>query len=375
MNAPTTESGVPFLDLSPTNSLVADAVVADIDGLIASGAFTNGPQVGEFEAAFASYCGRERCVGVASGLDALRLALTALGLESGDEVLVPAMTFIATFEAVSQAGGVPVPVEVSDRDACIDQSACRAAVGPRTRVILPVHLYGRLAEMEALSDIARSHRLAILEDACQAHGAHRNGIRAGEAGAAAAFSFYPGKNLGAYGDAGALVTDDEGIEASVRSLREHGQRRKYEHEAIGWTARLDTIQAAVLLRKLPLLDQWNEQRRALAMLYDEALAGVGDLVLPDVTDAGQVWHLYVVRTSNPAGLGAHLAARGIGSGRHYPEPPHLSKAYEHLGYPTGSFPVAEQIAHEALSLPVFPGMTALQVERVVDAVRSWFDGA
>jgi dTDP-4-amino-4,6-dideoxygalactose transaminase len=369
----TGKSSVPFLDLSHIHKPIAAGVLTDVEALLESGAFTNGPHVTQFEAAFASYCGTQDCVGVASGLDALRLALLALGLEPGDEVIVPALTFVATFEAVSQAGGVPVPVDVNDHDYSMDPGAAAAGIGPRTRFSMPVHLYGRLADMTSLATIARSHGLVVIEDACQAHGASRDGVRAGTGGTAGAFSFYPGKNLGAMGDAGALVTDDEDLAASVRSLREHGQSRKYEHDVIGWTARLDTIQAAFLLRKLPLLNEWNDQRRRAAALYAEGLAGVGDLVLPDAADRGQVWHLYVVRTEAPAGLAAHLAERGIGSGRHYPEPPHLSKAYAHLGFGKGSFPVAEQLAEEVLSLPIYPGITAGQVEQVVEGVRSWFD--
>jgi dTDP-4-amino-4,6-dideoxygalactose transaminase len=240
-------------------------------------------------------------------------------------------------------------------------------------MLLPVHLYGRVADMAAIRALGEARGLTVLEDACQAHGANRDGIRAGTAGRAGAFSFYPGKNLGALGDAGALVTDDGELATAIRGLREHGQRSKYHHEAVGWTARLDTIQAAALLRKLPHLDNWNAQRRDAADLYDEGLAGVGDLVLPDTTDRGQVWHLYVVRTADPAGLAAHLGDRGIGTGRHYPEPPHLSGAYADLGLPAGSFPVAERMAREVLSLPLFPGITETQVGWVVDAVRSWFD--
>jgi dTDP-4-amino-4,6-dideoxygalactose transaminase len=365
---------VPFLDLTAVNAQVAEGVLEDIASLLRSGGFTNGPQVAAFEEAFATFCGSTHCVGVASGLDALRLALIGFGLKPGEEVLVPAMTFVATFEAVSQAGGVPIPVDVSEADNGMDPAAAAAAVNPRTRVVLPVHLYGRMADIVALGELARSRGLDVLEDACQAHGARREGARAGAAGRAGAFSFYPAKNLGAMGDAGALVTEDAELADSVRSLREHGQRRKYAHDVVGWTSRLDTIHAAVLLRKLPYLDEHNAQRRAAADLYAEGLAGVGDLTVPNVTDRGQVWHLFVVRTGDPDGLAAHLADRGIGTGRHYPEPPHLSEAYRHLGYPKGAFPVAEQIAREALSLPIFPGITESQVEEVVAAVRAWFAG-
>jgi dTDP-4-amino-4,6-dideoxygalactose transaminase len=370
-----TKPKVPFLDLSAVNARIADEALADVEQLLRSGGFTNGPQVGAFEEAFAAYCGSTHCVGVASGLDALRLALIALEVEQGDEVLVPAMTFVATFEAVTQAGAVPVAVDVSEQDYGMDPTAAVAAVGPRTRALMPVHLYGRLADMAALASLAEAHELEIVEDACQAHGASRGDGRAGTAGRAGAFSFYPAKNLGAMGDAGALVTSDAQLADAVRALREHGQRRKYMHDLVGWTSRLDTLHAAVLLRKLPHLDEWNAQRRAAADLYAEGLAEVGDLALPDVSDRGQVWHLFVVRTADRDGLADHLAERGIGTGRHYPEPPHLSKAYEHLGYGEGSFPVAERIAREALSLPIFPGITESQVEQVVEAVRSWFAGA
>lgn len=246
-------------------------------------------------------------------------------------------------------------------------------MGPRTRAILPVHLYGQMADMRAIERLAENRGLAIVEDACQAHGARRDGVAPGELSNAAAFSFYPGKNLGAMGDAGALVTADENLAAAVRSLREHGQSRKYQHDAIGWTARLDAVQAAFLSRKLPELDLWNTERAAGASAYTAALAGVGDLVLPPVADQSQhVWHLYVIRTSDAAGLQAFLAERAVGCGRHYPEAPHRSRAYAHLGLDEGAFPVAEGIARECLSLPIFPGITETEQECVVDAIREWF---
>ena len=366
---------VRFLDLAPSHAPLKDAILADIAAVIDSGAFVNGAPVAAFERAFAGYCGTADCVGVASGLDALRLALIGLGIEAGDEVLVPAHTFVATFEAVSQAGGVPVPVDISELDYGMDAAAAEASVGRRTRVVLPVHLYGQMADPVALGALAGRHGLALLEDACQAHGAERDGRRSGAAGTAAAFSFYPGKNLGAMGDAGALTTDDESLAARVRALREHGQAVKYHHETAGYTARLDTIQAAVLLRKLPLLDGWNAERRAAAAHYDEALAGVGDLRLPPVpTGSEPVWHLYVVRTSRPEELAAFLADRGVGTGRHYPEPPHLSKAYSGLGFAEGAFPVAEALAREALSLPIFPGITTEQLDAVASGISAFFAG-
>ncbi|HEY4349211.1 MAG TPA: DegT/DnrJ/EryC1/StrS family aminotransferase [Gaiellaceae bacterium] len=368
---------VPFVDLAPSHAPVAEAILADVAGLVSSGAFTNGPQVAAFEAEFAAYCGVDHCIGLASGLDALRLALLALGIRPGDEVLVPADTFIATFEAVSQAGGVPVPVEVSERDYNLDPEAVEAAVSARTGFLLPVHLYGQLSDMRALLEVAARHELRIVEDACQAHGATRDGIRAGASGHAAAFSFYPSKNLGAFGDAGALVTPDGDLAEQVRALREHGQRAKYRHELEGYTARLDTIQAIALSHKLPLLDAWNAERRAQAGFYSERLDGVGDLVLPPVAPKSEpVWHLYPIRTAEPDRLAEFLKERSIGTSRHYPEPAHLSAAYAHLGHKAGSFPVAEAIARECLSLPVFPGMREEQLEATAAAVEAFFrDGA
>ncbi len=373
--ADTNLAPVPFLDLPAAHSGDRDAILADIAQLLDSCAFTNGPAVAEFEHAFAEYCGTRDSIGLASGLDALRLALLAAGLEPGDEVVVPAMTFVATFEAVTQAGGTPVVVDVLEDDYCLDPAAAAAAVGERTRALLPVHLYGQVADVQALGVLAAERSLFLLEDACQAHGAVRDGVRAGTAGAAAAFSFYPGKNLGAIGDAGGLVTDDATLADAVRALREHGQRRKYHHDVEGYTARLDTIQALVLLRKLPLLDGWNEGRRSVARAYTERLAGVGDLRLPPVAPGSEpVWHLYVVRTADPEALAEHLRAKGIASGRHYPVPPHLTAAYRRLGHRDGEFPVAEAIAREGLSLPIFPSLSDEQVERVVRGVAEFFDG-
>jgi dTDP-4-amino-4,6-dideoxygalactose transaminase len=364
-----TQTTVPFLDLGLSHEPLKDLLLGAFSDLIDNNAFTNGPAVAEFEAAFAAYCRRGACIGVASGLDALRLGLLAAGLEPGDEVIVPANTFIATLEAVSQAGGVPVIVDVTESDLNMDPEAARAAITERTRFLLPVHLYGQMADMRALLELG----IPILEDACQAHGARRDGAFAGELGLAAAFSFYPGKNLGAFGDAGALVCDDEELVRRVKALREHGQRAKYDHELVGFTSRLDTIQAIVLGLKLPLLDRWNEERRAAARFYSEALDGVGDLELPPVAPGSEpVWHLYVVRTADPTELADHLRARSIGTGFHYPEPVHLSQAYRNLGYRAGSFPASEEAASRVLSLPIFPGISQAQLEAVVQGVRSYF---
>lgn len=365
---------VPFLDLWRTHEQFAGPLGAEFSALIERGAFVNGAEVAEFEAAFAAYCGTAHCVGVSNGLDGLRLALIAAGLDDGREVIVPAHTFIATVEAVTQAGARPVLVDVREDDFNLDPVLAEAAITDGTAALLPVHLYGQLADPEAIGALARRRNLPVIEDACQAHGASRAGARAGTLGIAAAFSFYPGKNLGAMGDAGAVVSDDAELVASVRALREHGQREKYRHVVEGYTARLDTIQAIVLLRKLQHLDRWNEQRRAVAAAYTRELAGVGDLTLPfSAVDSDPVWHLYVVRTESPTGLADHLAARSIGTGRHYPEPIHLSEAYRSLGYAPGDFPVTERIAATVLSLPIFPGMTDEEVETVVVAVKEYFD--
>lgn len=365
---------LPFIDLSHVNAVVERDVLADVAAIVASGEFTNGPHVERFERAFAAHCGARECVGTSSGLDGLRLGLIAAGVEPGDEVIVPAQTFIATFEAISQAGATPVVADVSEADYNLDPAAAAAAAGPRTRCILPVHLFGQMADMRRLGELGRRGGLAVVEDACQAHGAIRDDLRPGEAAAAAAFSFYPTKNLGALGDAGALVTADPVLAATVRSLRQHGERERHVSERIGYTARLDTLQAAVLLRKLPLLDEWNRMRRGAAALYTAALEGVGDIrPLPVPAGSRPVWHLYPVRTAHADGLRAFLSARGIETARHYRQAPHLSPAYAALGHRPGAFPVAESLAAELVSLPIFPGISEQQIQWLTDSVREYFD--
>jgi dTDP-4-amino-4,6-dideoxygalactose transaminase len=366
-------AGVRFVDLEPTTRPVRDAILRDLATLMDEGQFVNGRPVADFEQVFARSCGLAHGIGLASGLDAIRLALSALGIGPGDEVIVPAMTFVATFEAVAQVGATPVPVDVGEDDFCLAPDAAAAAVTDRTRAVVPVHLYGQMADMRALGELARRHGLRIVEDAAQAHGATRDGLRAGACGDAGAFSFYPSKNLGAMGDAGALVTDDGELDARVRALREHGQTGRYRSDYVGWTSRLDAFQAVVLLHKLPLLEGWNEQRRRAALAYSEALHGTGDVRVPAaVAGAGHVWHLYTIRTADPDALAEHLEERGIATGRHYPEAPHLSRAFSGLGYRPGSFPVAEAVARETLSLPLFPGITEGQIARVVSAIEAFF---
>jgi dTDP-4-amino-4,6-dideoxygalactose transaminase len=346
-----------------------------LSDLIDANAYTNGPEVARFEQQFAAFCGADLCIGVASGLDALQLGLLAAGVKPGDDVIVPANTFFATFEAVSHIGARPVPVDVSEQDYNLDAAHLEATLTDRTRAVVPVHLYGQLADIRRVQEIAGRHGLIVVEDACQAHGAMRDGIRAGTAGLAGAFSFYPGKNLGAFGDAGALVTSDPVLAENMRMLREHGQRQKYRHEQIGYTSRLDTVQALVLLCKLPHLDAWNAQRRELAARYEAGLANIGDIRLPPVPAGSEpVWHLYVLRTARRDELAAHLRSQGIGVGLHYPQPPHLSPAYAELGFGAGAFPLTEALSRELLSLPLFPGMTDEQLDTVVAAVTRFFAG-
>jgi dTDP-4-amino-4,6-dideoxygalactose transaminase len=366
---------IPFVDLGFVHQDLKEPVLDAVAGLIERGDFTNGAAVADFEHAFAAYCGALHCVGMSSGLDAVRLALIAAGLGTGDEVIVPAFTFAATFEAVTQAGGVPIVVDVSKTDFNLDVAAVETAVSDRTRFVLPVHLYGQMTDMRALLALAERHHLQIIEDACQAHGAARDGIAAGTGGLAGAFSFYPAKNLGAMGDAGALITNEGGLAERARALREHGQYRKYEHALQGYTARLDTIQALVLMRKLSFLNDWNEERRNIACVYSDSLNGVGDLRLPSVPEGSDpVWYVYVIRTAEPERLADFLRERGIATGRHYPQPPHLAPAYAYLGHREEDFPVAERLAREVLSLPIYPGVGESQLGGVIETIRDYFRG-
>lgn len=366
---------VPYIDLRRINAPLVDGIGAALARAMGHGRFLGGEEVEDFERAFADYCGAAESVGVACGLDALRFALIGAGIEPGDEVIVPANTFVDMMEAVVQAGATPRLADVSERDYNIDPAHAAALVSRRTRAIVAVHLYGQMADMDALSRIARRHDLALIEDAAQAHGADRAGRRAGAASQAAAFSFYPTKNLGAMGDAGAVVTSSPSLAATARMLRDHGQRAKHQHVVRGWTSRLDTFQAVVLLQRLPWLDEHNAQRRLIARWYASALDGLGDLVLPPVAPGSRpVWHVYPVATADPAALGRHLSARGVETSRHYPVPVHLSEGWRDLRPPPGALPVTERLASRLLSLPCFPGMTEGELERVAAAIRSYFDG-
>jgi dTDP-3-amino-3,4,6-trideoxy-alpha-D-glucose transaminase len=367
---------VPFRTLRPVNAPVKEQILTDIAAMIDDETFLNGAQVGEFEEGFAAYCRAASCVGMSSGTDALRLGLLAAGIEPGDEVLVPANSFIATYAAIRQAGGVPVLVDVTRKDYNLDLEAAEAAITPRTRFLMPVHLYGQMADMRAVLELAERHSLLVLEDAAQAHGAERDGLRAGSTGLAAGFSFWPGKNLGAIGDAGALVTIDTEVDARARALRDHGQFVKHEYALEGYTARLDTVQAIALLHKLPLLDGWNDERRAAAAYYNETLAGIGDLLLPPVADGSDpVWHLYPLGSESISRIRESFAERRVGAGRHAPQPPHLAPAFAWLGRRRGELPVTEWLAENTILIPLFPGIEESELAAVVDAVAAAFDSA
>lgn len=369
--APSSTAAVPFLDLDALHAIIRPELDAAWQRVMRGGQFIMGDELAAFEAEFARYCEAQHCIGVGNGLDALTLILRALGIGPGDEVIVPSKTFVATWLAVSEAGAVPVPVEPEAGGFTIDPNAVEARITPRTRAIMPVHLYGHPADMTALADIARRHALALIEDAAQAHGARHRGRRAGSFGTAAGFSFYPGKNLGALGDGGAVVTSDPALAERVRRLRNYGSSRKYVHEEQGVNSRLDELQAALLRVKLRHLDNWNAARRAAVARYREALAGA-DVVLPvEAPHAESVWHLFVIRSRARDALQSHLAARGVSSVIHYPVPPHLQGAYRDAGWGQGALPLAERLAAEVLSLPMGPTLTPAQIEAVATAVRSF----
>lgn len=365
---------VPLVDLAAQYERIGAEVDAAIQSVIVRTAFIMGPDVREFEKLFAQYCAATHAVGVASGTAALELTLRAYNIGGGDEVITTAHTFIATAEAISAVGARPVFVEIDPRTYNIDPDAIAAAVTPATRAILPVHIYGQPADMDRIMAIAARHHLAVIEDAAQAHGAGWNGQRVGAIGHAACFSFYPGKNLGAYGDAGAVTTNDTRIAELVGLLRNHGRHSKYLHDIKGYGERIDTLQAAILLAKLHHLPQWTADRQRLAARYTELLAGLdGEIVLPYVHPAATaVWHLYVIRTLQRDALLDHLNRNGVGAGIHYPTPLHLQPAYADLGYLRGDLPITEEVADTCLSLPIFPEMTAAQQEYVVATLRSFF---
>ena len=360
---------IPLVDLKAQHEEVADEVATGLARVMGTTAFILGPDVAAFEAEFARFCGVPYCIGVGNGTDALELAVRALNLGPGDEVLVPANTFIATALGVMRAGARPVLVDC-DGFFLMDPEKTEAAITPRTRALLPVHLFGQTADMEAFGAIAAARGLHLLEDAAQAQGARRHGKAAGSFGIAAATSFYPGKNLGAYGDAGAILTSSDEMAGRLRRLRNWGSETKYHHPELGFNSRLDTLQAVVLTAKLKRLEAWNEARRRAAERYGELLAGLPGVELPRTLPGNEhIWHLYVVRVPKRDEVLARLQAEGIGAGIHYPTPLHLHGALKELGYKPGDFPVAEKAAGEILSLPLHPHLTADQQERVADALR------
>ncbi|MDD9725217.1 DegT/DnrJ/EryC1/StrS family aminotransferase [Roseovarius sp. SK2] len=358
---------VPFLDLAAARAGIQAELDHELLRVAHSGSYVMGPELERFEGAFAAYVQAGACIGTANGLDALHLGLRALGIGPGDEVIVPSNTYIATWLAVSQCGAVPVPVEPLEDTHNIEPEGTAAAVTGRTKAILPVHLYGQPADMDALNAVAQQNGLKVLEDAAQAHGARYKSRRIGSVGTAA-WSFYPTKNLGALGDAGALTTSDADVAQTVRLLRNYGSERKYENEIRGINSRLDPLQAALLSVKLRVLDSWTEHRRAIARAYTNAFARAG-LCVPYVPDwAEPVWHLYVLRHPDRDRFQARLSEAGVGTVIHYPIPPHLQKAYADLGHTQGAFPVAERLANEVVSLPMCPGQTAAQTEYVIEKV-------
>lgn len=363
---------VPFLDLG---AAVAE-LRAELDQawarVLDSGWFILGREGQAFEAEFAAYVGTKYCLGVGNGLEALHLILRAAGVGPGDEVIVPANTYIATWLAVTYCGARPVPVEPLERTYNLDPDRLEAALTPRTKAILPVHLYGQPAEMEAIHRLAEERGLLVVEDAAQAHGARYRGRRVGSLGHAAGWSFYPSKNLGALGDAGAVTTDNESLAEKIRALRNYGSQQKYHNLYRGFNSRLDELQAAVLRAKLPYLDEWNARRARLARLYLEQLAAT-PLILPRVPDGIEpVWHLFVVRAPDHDALQAHLRQNGIETLIHYPIPPHLQPAYQDLSLPPGSLPITERIHREVLSLPIGPHLSEAQVLHVCEAIRSFY---
>jgi dTDP-4-amino-4,6-dideoxygalactose transaminase len=384
---------VPFLDLKAQYKQIEAEVLPMIREALENSAFIGGPNLTGFETEFAEFCQSKFCIGVNSGTDALRFALLAAGVGPGDEVITVPNTFIATTEAISQVGAVPVFVDIDERTCNMDPKKLREffeercifdpsthqlnhPVNPSSNqpvtAVIPVHLYGQPADMDPIMEIARKYHLAVIEDACQAHGAGYRGRAAGAIGAAGCFSFYPGKNLGAYGEGGAVVTDDPEVAQKIRVIRDHGQQEKYIHEIEGYNGRLDAIQAGVLRIKLKRLRQWNQARQTHAARYDELLGDIDGVDVVEVADfAESVYHLYVILVADRDGLQQFLGAKGIATGLHYPLPLHLQKAYAQLGYQAGAFPAAEKAAARLLSLPMFPELTREQIEYVTDSIKEF----
>lgn len=364
---------IPLVDLHAQYETIKPEIDAAIQRTIDRTAFILGPETEQFEEHFAAFCNVKHAIGLDSGTAALHLALMALGVGAGDEVISTTHTFVATTEPISLLGARPVFVDIDPRTYNIDPAKLEAAITPRTKAIIPVHLYGQPAEMDALLDIARKHNVPVIEDAAQAHGALYRGQKIGSLGEMACFSFYPGKNLGAYGDAGALLTNNDELAKKIRMLRNHGRTSKYEHDITGYGFRMDGIQGAILDAKLGHLPEWNAARRAHADYYTELLSNVDDsIVLPyEPAHVCAVYHLYVIRTRKRNELMQYLKEQGIEAGIHYPVPLHLQPVYKNLGYARGDFPETERAATEILSLPLYPELTHPQMERVVETMRDF----
>lgn len=362
---------VPFVDLKAQSSLIGVEVNEAIQKVIESTAFILGPDVKRFEEHFAAFCETDYAIGVDSGTSAIELILRAFEIGPGDEVIAPANTFVATVLPITYVGATPVLVEMDPKTYNIDVNRIEEKITPKTRAIMPVHLYGQPVDMDPIVSIAKKHNLLVIEDACQAHGAYYKGKRAGSMSDAAAFSFYPAKNLGCYGDGGMAITPHAAINEKIRKLRDYGQEKKYHHVELGYNRRLDTIQAAVLDVKLKYLDQWNDGRRAAAGRYLKQLSG-SRYILPEVlADVTPVWHLFVIQTDRRDELQKYLGERGISTGIHYPIPIHLQKSYQHLGYAEGDFPLTEKADGRMLSLPMYAELTEEMTDHVVNSLLSF----
>lgn len=367
----THQSQVPFVDLAAQYRTIAAEINEAVSKTIRETDFILGKEVGLFEEEFASFCEAKWAIGLDSGTSALELALRAFEIGPGDEVITAANSFIASALAISHAGAMPVLVDVDAESYTIDAAAIEKAITPRTKAIIPVHLYGHPADMDAIMQLADRHRLVVIEDACQAHGARHKGKRAGSLGHAAAFSFYPGKNLGAYGDGGAVVTSDDTVAKRLQMLRNYGQKEKYQHMFRGYNRRLDTLQAAILRIKLKHLEEWNVARRQHAKTYRRLLAQSGIIAPQEVALSESVWHLYVIRVDERDALREYLTSRGVNVGIHYPIPIHLQPAYRDLGYRQGEFPVTEEYARQILSLPMYAELIPEVIGRVAETVSQF----
>jgi dTDP-4-amino-4,6-dideoxygalactose transaminase len=361
---------VPFLDLKAQYRSIKDEIAVAMQRVLENTAFAGGPFVQQFEKEFAEFCHCQYGIGVGSGTEAIWAAIMGLDVGPGDEVITVSNTFIATVEAISFCGAKPVLVDINEQTYTLNPESIEQAISPRTKAVIPVHLYGQMADMDPIMEIARQHNIVVIEDACQAHGAEYKGKRAGSIGDAGCFSFYPGKNLGAFGEAGAIVTNNSDLDKKIRMFRDHGQQKKYHHTIIGWNARMDGLQAAILTVKLKHLPDWTEARRKNARTYNEFLSELDSIIIPKEMDyAKHVYHIYPIRIKNRNALIDYLTEKEVFTGIHYPVPIHLTKAYQSLEYTRGSLPVTEACADQLVSLPMFPELTHQQIEQVVSEIN------